>query len=117
MGAPARFRRVAQAKADAAITQAQTEIEIAEIQRRAAARFVEEETRRQTNMENIVAKAISQIGPNAHAENMDDDWIENFFDKCRNFSDEQMQTIWSRILAGEANAPGSFFSQDCKRAR
>ena len=99
---------MAQAKADVAITQAQTEIEVTEIQRKAAARFVEEETRHQTNMENIVAKAIAQIGPNAQAENMDDDWIENFFDKCRNFSDEQMQTIWSRILAGEANAPGSF---------
>ena len=105
---PRQIRRVAQAKADVAITQAQTEIEVTEIQRRAAARFVEEETRRQTNMENIVAKAIDQIGPNAQAENMDDDWIGNFFDKCRNFSDEQMQTIWSRILAGEANAPGSF---------
>jgi hypothetical protein len=39
---------------------------------------------------------------------MEDDWITNFFDKCRLISDEQMQTIWAKILAGEANAPGKF---------
>ena len=105
---PHQIRRVAQAKADAAITHAQSEIEITELQKRAAARFVEEETRRQMNMENIAAKALDHIEPSAQAENMDDDWITNFFDKCRDFSDEQMQTLWSRILAGEANSPGSF---------
>ena len=105
---PRQIRRVAQAKADAAITHAQGEIEISELQHRAAARFVEEETTRQLNMESIAAKALNQIGPSAQAENMEDDWIRNFFDKCRSFSDEQMQALWTRILAGEANAPGSF---------
>lgn len=105
---PRQIRRVAQAKADAAITNAQSEIKITELQQRAAARFVEEETRRQLNMESIAAKALDHIDPNAQAENMEDDWIRNFFDKCRNFSDEQMQTLWSHILAGEANSPGSF---------
>ena len=105
---PRQIRRVAQAKADAAITHAQSEIEITELQQRAAARFVEEETMRQLNMESIAAKALDHIGPNAQAENMEDDWIRNFFDKCRNISDEQMQILWTRILAGEANSPGSF---------
>lgn len=39
---------------------------------------------------------------------MDDDWIVNFFDKCRLVRDEQMQSLWARILAGEANKPGTF---------
>ena len=32
----------------------------------------------------------------------------NFFDKSRIVSDEQMQDLWSRVLAGEANAPGTY---------
>ena len=39
---------------------------------------------------------------------MDNDWTVNFFDKCRIVSDDDMQTLWSRILAGEANSPGSY---------
>lgn len=39
---------------------------------------------------------------------MDDDWITNFFEKSRIVSNVDMQTLWSRVLAGEANAPGAF---------
>src|SRR5258706_4085687 len=39
---------------------------------------------------------------------MEDDWVMNFFDKCRLVSDEKMQAIWSKILSGEANSPGQF---------
>ena len=38
----------------------------------------------------------------------DRDWITNFFDKSRIVSDQEMQDLWSRILAGEANAPGTY---------
>ena len=41
-------------------------------------------------------------------EAMSDDWIANFFDKCRNVSDREMQDLWARVLAGEANTPGSY---------
>ena len=39
---------------------------------------------------------------------MEDDWVTNFFDKSRIVSDEEMQSIWAKVLAGEANAPGSY---------
>src|SRR5207247_4111514 len=39
---------------------------------------------------------------------IEDDWVTNFFDKCRLISDEQMQNLWSKVLAGEANSPGKF---------
>jgi hypothetical protein len=39
---------------------------------------------------------------------MEDDWITNFFDKSRIVSDADMQRLWSGVLAGEANTPGSF---------
>ena len=105
---PSQIRRVAQAKADAALTLAKNEIEIDEVQRRAARRFVEEETRDQVNMESIGGKAIPNLNPDAPTEHVEDDWIVNFFDKCRIVSDNDMQNLWSRVLAGEANSPGSF---------
>ena len=41
-------------------------------------------------------------------ESIEDDWITNFFDKSRIISDTEMQKLWSRVLAGEANSPGSY---------
>ena len=105
---PRQTRRVAQAKADAAMILANSDIEIDEVKRRAAHRFVDEETRKQLNMEGITRKALQNVNPNAPTEGMEDDWITNFFDKCRSVSNEDMQSLWSRILSGEANAPGSF---------
>lgn len=105
---PRQIRRVAQAKADAAITLAKSDIEIDDLKRRAAQRFVEEETRKQINMESIVQKAIKDVDSNAPTEEVEDDWITNFFDKSRSVSDDEMQGLWSRILSEEANSPGSF---------
>ena len=105
---PRQIRRVAQAKADAAMTLAKGDIEIDELKRRAAKRFVEEETRKQLNMESIVEKAVQDVDPEAPTEQVDDDWITNYFDKCRSVSDDEMQNLWARILSGEANSPGSF---------
>ena len=105
---PRQIRQVAQAKADAAMTLAKGEMEINEVKRRALQRFVDEETRNQQNMESIVAKAIPVLDDNAPTENIESDWITNFFDNCRSVSDRDMQLLWSRILSGEANSPGSF---------
>jgi len=44
----------------------------------------------------------------ATPQNVEGDWIANFFDKCRLVSDEEMQVLWSKILAGEANNPGCY---------
>ena len=106
--APYQIRRVAKAEAEAALIKAQSEIEITDLHRRAAHRFIEEEAQRQKNMENITDKALPQLNENAKPESMDNDWIANFFDKCRIVSDDEMQRLWSSVLAGEANAPGSY---------
>jgi hypothetical protein len=39
---------------------------------------------------------------------MEDDWVTNFFDKSRIVSDSDMQELWARVLAGEANSPGTY---------
>ena len=105
---PRQIRRIAKAKADAALTEAKSKIKITDLHRRAARRWVEEEAQRQKNMEDITAKALSQLNENAKPDSIENDWIVNFFDTCRIVSDNEMQELWSRVLAGEANAPGTY---------
>lgn len=59
-------------------------------------------------MENITAKALPHVNSDANPDSMENDWITNFFDKCRTVSDDDMQRLWAGILSGEANHPGSF---------
>lgn len=105
---PWQIKRVAKAKAEADIIKAQSEIKITDLHRRAMHRFVEEEASRQENMEKITEKALPQLNEGSDPSRMEDDWVTNFFDKSRIVSDEEMQTLWSSILAGEANAPGTY---------
>jgi hypothetical protein len=105
---PRQIRRTAKARADAAITQTKTDIKIAAMQRRAMTRFLAEETKKQANMEGILLKALPDVKPDAQTKDVENDWLANFFDKCRLISDEEMQSLWARILAGEANLPGKF---------
>ncbi len=106
--APYQIKRVAKAEAEAALIKAQSEIEITDLHRRAVHRFIEEEAQRQKNMEDITAKALPQLDENAKPESIENDWFINFFDKCRIVSDGEMQELWSRVLAGEANAPRTY---------
>ena len=71
-------------------------------------RWIEEEARHQKSMEDITAKALPQLDENANPDSIEDDWLVNFFDKSRIVSDNEMQELWSRVLAGEANAPGTY---------
>ena len=105
---PWQIRRVAQAKADAALIEAEARSQITDLERRAMQRRIEEDARHQQNMENIVGKATPQLNDDAKPDAMDDDWIANFFDKCRIVSDGDMQTLWSKVLAGEAGKPGTY---------
>jgi hypothetical protein len=105
---PYQIRRIAKAEADAAIIEAQAQIKITQLQHRALTRFVSEEAKKQDNIEKITSKAIPQLNPSSSPQDMENDWISNFFDKCRIISDNDMQTLWARVLAGEANSPGTY---------
>lgn len=105
---PYQIVRVAKAEAEASLIKAQSEIQITDLHRRAMHRFVEEEAHRQKNIEEITSKALPQLNEAARPDTMDDDWVTNFFDKSRIVSDGEMQNLWSRVLAGEANAPGTY---------
>jgi len=105
---PYQIRRVAKAEADAEIIRAQAQIDMTDLQRRALGRFVLEEAKKQENIEKITEKAIPLLEDSAKPQDIENDWITNFFDKCRIISDEDMQSLWSKVLAGEANSPGTF---------
>ena len=105
---PFQIKRIAKAEAAAAVIKAQSDIQINDLKYRAVHRWIEEIARDQQNMETITAKAVPHLDENANPDAMDDDWIVNFFDKSRKVSDGEMQELWSRVLAGEANAPGTY---------
>ena len=116
---PRRIRHKAKAESEAAIISAkaeaaadiiktESEIEITDLHRRAAQRLIQEEAKRQKNMEDIIDKAEPHLNEEAKPDAMEDDWVANFFDKCRLVSDSEMQSLWARVLAGEANAPGTY---------
>lgn len=116
---PIQIKRIAKAEAEAdkikALSIAETakaigipEEEIKELQKRALYRFIGEETIKQNNIEQITQKSFQDVKENAQPEKMDNDWIMNFFDNCKIVSDDEMQAIWAKVLAGEANNPGSF---------
>jgi Protein of unknown function (DUF2806) len=105
---PYQIKRIAEAEAEAAKIQAISQIEINELQRRALIRFVVEETNKQSNIEAIIDKSIPELASDSHPSDVNNDWIVNFFDKCKLISDEEMQTLWAKVLAGEANKPGRY---------
>jgi hypothetical protein len=105
---PYQIVRVARAEAEAEQIQAESQIQVTDLQRRALYRFLKEEAKKQLNIEEITKKALPLLDEKSSPQNVEDDWITNFFDKCRLISDSDMQHLWSRILAGEANRPGAF---------
>ena len=105
---PYQIRRIAEAEADAEAIKAKAQIKITTLQQRAVIRFIMEESKKQDNIESITEKAILQLNASSTPQDIEDDWITNFFDKCRIVSDEDMQLLWSKVLAGESNSPGTF---------
>lgn len=73
-------------------------------------RLLLKETKRQENIEKIVAIAAKEIRkePEVSEQAISPDWSTRFFDIAQDISDEQMQDLWGRILAGEIRKPGSY---------
>ena len=105
---PWQIRRLAEAEAEAERIKARSRIEITELENRAIHRFFAEEAKKQDNMESITRKAIPEVKDDAKPEDLEEDWISQFLDKCRLVSDEEMQRLWAAVLAGEANSPGQY---------
>lgn len=68
------------------------------------------EQKRQKNIENITQKAAENLEfeTNVSEEPVDEDWTTRFFNYAEDISNEEMQVLWGRILAGEIKKPKSY---------
>lgn len=105
---PTHVERMAKAEAKAEQIKELSRIETGTLKYRAIQRFMSEETGKQQNIEDIIGEAIPLLNEGAKPENIEKDWISNFFDKSKLTSDEEMRKLWSSILADEANNPWKF---------
>ena len=63
----------------------------------------------QLNIDSLLNKAYEQIEfVEVNDEEVEVDWLSDFFEKVKNISEDESQLIWAQILAGEVAKPGSF---------
>ena len=95
---PSLIRRKARAEAEARIIDQET-----------AHRLQYREIAFAKNLESIAKKSGRHIDPdNSDSSKVDQDWATSFVENARLVSDEAMQELWARILAGEINKPGKY---------
>jgi uncharacterized repeat protein (TIGR03899 family) len=81
-----------------------------EIKERTKNRIEYQETKKQLNLESITSVAAENL-INEEAitdEPIDEDWKTRFFNIAQEISNEEMQELWGRILAGEIKQPKSY---------
>lgn len=73
-------------------------------------RLVAKELNRQENIDDVVEGAgrILENEKEISDSAVDTDWTIRFFDIIQDVSDDEMKTLWSRILAGEVKTPNSY---------
>jgi len=108
---PTRIRRKARAEADAMLIKTEAEGIKKDIEHRTFERLRNREIRSQQNIENIVRMSSEALPDSVSDEPVNEDWVYQFFDHCKDISDEEMQSMWGRILAGEIAKPKSFSLQ------
>ena len=55
----------------------------------------------------LFSRISSEAIENADVDNMDEDWIENYWDKASRISDEEFKIIWDKIFEHEIQHPKS----------
>jgi len=68
------------------------------------------EAKKQLNIESVTAFAAEELNNEKSVtdEPLDEDWTTRFFKIAEDISNEEMQALWGRILAGEIKQPKSF---------
>ncbi|MBB1334712.1 TIGR03899 family protein [Pseudoalteromonas sp. SR44-5] len=64
--------------------------------------------KQQHNIEAIMAMAMDFCPDVTSKGQPDSDWVERFIALCEDTSNESMQKLWAKILAGETVSPGTF---------
>lgn len=102
-----RIKAIGHAKTEALIAGDEAKVEELSIIEK---RIVAKEEKRQKNIEKVVGVAAQSIKEesNVSEEPVNPDWATRFFDIAQDISDEAMQDLWGRILAGEVKQPNSY---------
>ena len=107
-------RKNADAESYAAIKKAETETEVQLLklqgEDKIAQYFLARNKQKVENVEEIVSKAKQQFAPDEQVseEPVEKDWMTRFLNIAEEVSDEDMQNIWARVLAGEIKKPKSY---------
>lgn len=80
------------------------------LMQRAGTRLVLQETIKQHNIENVVDNAYEILEKEevCSDEPVEQGWINRFFDSVADVSDEDLQKLWGKVLAGEIRQPKSY---------
>ncbi len=81
-----------------------------ELVKRTQNRLAFQELSKQTNIEAVLSNAYCDLEnePPVNDDPIDPDWLIRFFNSVEDISNEQMQYLWGKILAGEIKQPNSF---------
>ena len=84
--------------------------EFEEFAKRTQYRLLSRELKNQYNIESIIGYAYEDLETESQTtdEDIDEDWIIRLFNIAKDVSNEDMQFVWGKILAGEIKCPGSF---------
>ncbi len=80
------------------------------LMQRAGTRLALQETIKQYNIESVVDNAYDILETEDHCSSdpVDQGWINRFFDSVADVSDEDLQKLWGKVLAGEIIQPKSY---------
>jgi len=82
----------------------------AELLEMAQRRQIVEQIQQERNLESIIDIAGNALNNTEVEKNdsVDEYWLSTFIDIVKNISNEDLQLLWGKILAGEINNPGKF---------
>lgn len=79
------------------------------IDERALNNLISREVKKQINSESVLSQALEYVDfKKISEEDIDEDWIDKFFDNSSNISTKELQAIWAKILANEIERPSSY---------
>lgn len=69
-----------------------------------------QQAKKEYNIESVLGKTVLELGDKTpeSKEDVDEDWYTRFFNIVEDISDDEMQTLWSKILAGEVLKPRTY---------
>ena len=84
--------------------------DFARLMQRAGTRLALQETIKQHNIESVVDNAYEILEKEevCSEEPVEQGWINRFFDSVADVSDEDLQKLWGKVLAGEIKQPNSY---------